>query len=166
MTTSYLTFNSRSMPSLSQLSHSASGPKNRDPNQLQNQHGARGTGLRTGRLFAQHEKKATARPCMRPTAAVPPAAPCQEVGTAGERQLQAGVTANPQATLLHLLWPEPKSSLSSSKQEATAELHDTRTHPKRPPLLLPPANTAVNTCKENTCVCQGVGQGRTLPYWS
>lgn len=76
---------------------------------------------------------------------------------AGERRLQAGVRANPQATLLHLLWPEPKSSLSSSKQEATAELHDTRTQPERAPLLLPPANRAVNTCRENTCVCQGAG---------
>lgn len=57
MPTSYLTCNSRSTPSLSQLSHRASGLQNRDdPEQLQHQHGARGTRLCTGGLFAQHEK--------------------------------------------------------------------------------------------------------------
>lgn len=87
----------------------------------------------------------------------------QVMGRVGERQGQTCVTANPQAALLHLLWPEPKSSLSSSKQEATTELHDTYVHPKQPPKLLPPANTAVNICKEeNIRICKEGSQGCTL----
>jgi len=54
--------------------------------------------------------------------------------------------------LLPLCWLKPQSSLSSSKQEASAELHDTYVHPEQPPILLPPANTAVNICTENTYV--------------
>ena len=91
------------------------------------------------------------------------ATPCQVMGRLEERQGQTSVTANPQATLLHLLWPEPKSSPSSSKQEATAELHDTHAHPKQPPKRPPPANTAVNICKEeNTHLCKEESQGCTL----
>lgn len=91
------------------------------------------------------------------------ATPSQAMGRVGARQGQTYARVNPPATLAHLRWPELKSSLSSSKQEATAELPDTYAHPKQPPKLPSPANTAVNICEENIPVRKGV---RAAPHWS
>lgn len=170
----YLGFNSSSRPSLSTLNQRVSDLRNCDPNlppQLQCQHEAQGTWLRTGKRFQQQEKKATSSQPIGSTAApqqtpqpMVAATPCQVMGRVGERQGQTCVTANPQATLLHLLWPKPKSSLSSSKQEATAELHDTHAHPKQPPKLLPLAFAAVSICKEESIyICKEGCQGCMLP---